>query len=353
MSALTSASLFDHALSSFHDAARSAGGVRECVFAAAGYRVRVLLAGPALEAPLTASLAHLRADRPGATDQPRGPSLTVHAWDSASTGMPYSVLPWTGKAAGSPRELPYFERDGLRVLFNPNSGVLSLLNAPTDEAVCWVAAAGDVPSYERAAPFRTILQWWMADHGRLLVHSAAVGRNGRGLLIAGRGGAGKSTTAWLCLRRGLELAGDDYVILAQEAPDRVYGLYSSLKLGPEPLTGVRDQVPRAGGVGREPAEKSVTYLMPAYEEYLARCLSLQAILLPRITRGGATSIRAASAADAMRALAPSTVYHQAGARAATFRTLAALVRRVPCHVLELGADTAAVPEVIARFLKAC
>jgi hypothetical protein len=54
----------------------------------------------------------------------------------------------------------------------------------------------------------------------------------------------------------------------------------------------------------------------------------------------------------MRTLAPTTVYLHAGARDETFRMLAGIVRRVPCHVLDLGEDLDAIPGVIERFLEA-
>jgi len=92
--------------------------------------------------------------------------------------------------------------------------------------------------------------------------------------------------------------------------------------------------------------------MPEFAGRLASSLALDAILLPRITGGRATAIRPASPAEGMRTLAPTTVYLHAGARAETFRMLAGIIRRVPCHVLELGEDLEAIPGVIERFLEA-
>jgi hypothetical protein len=347
------ARLLSEALLSFEAACGAAGGAREHRFDIAGLPVRVLLAGEGLEPKLLPSLAHLAAPPSAEHGRLGGPSLTICAWDGATTGTPFPSLPLNGGMPGSPRGVPYFERDGLRALFNPNSGSLSLLDAAGGVAVYWVAAADGVPPQESAAPFRTILQWWLADHGSVLAHAAAAGKAGRGALIAGGERAGKSTTAWLCLRHGLEIAGDDHVALTREPPDRVFSLYSSLKLDPGWPPGDPGPARESGGPAPLAGGKVVSYLVPGFEPLLARSLALVAILLPHIGGGAATTIRPASPAEAIRTLAPTTIYIQAGAREDAFRALTGIVRRVPSHVLELGRDLGAIAGTIERFLEAC
>lgn len=55
--------------------------------------------------------------------------------------------------------------------------------------------------------------------GRLAaVHSALVARNGTGLLLRGPSGAGKSTLTYSCLRRGMDIASDDWVYASTRLP---------------------------------------------------------------------------------------------------------------------------------------
>ena len=54
---------------------------------------------------------------------------------------------------------------------------------------------------------RALFHWIMEDRGRALVHAAAVGRSDGGLLIVGRGGSGKSTTALVVRGPGPALPG--------------------------------------------------------------------------------------------------------------------------------------------------
>ena len=350
LSALASASFFSRALAAF-ERATAICGARERCFAAAGSEVRLLLAGDRLEAPLTASLAHLARTAAACPPRPGAPCLTIRAWDDASTNTVFADRPWRGHESGGAREILLHESGPLRVLSNPMTGVLSALDAASGEAIWWIASAEAVPLAERAAPFRTILQWWAADHGCLLVHAAAVGRGAAGVLLAGSERAGKSTTAWLCLRHGLRFAGDDYVAITESPPDRIHGLYSSLKLDLR-----RAAALGAPGGAAEPAgpadEKSVFYLAESHADRLAADLDLRAVLLPRITGGAATTIRRASAAEGLRTLAPTTLYLQPGGRAVAFAVLAGLLRRVPCYVLELGEELDAIAPEIQRFLEA-
>jgi len=277
--------------------------------------------------------------------------LTIRAWDDTSTGTAFADRPWCGRENAEPREILLHESGSLRVLCNPMTGVLSALDTAGGEAIWWTADADTVPLPERAAPFRTILQWWMAEHGCLLVHAAAVGRRATGVLLAGGERAGKSTTAWLCLRHGLRIAGDDYVAIAQSPPDQVHSLYSSLKLDRQRAAAVGSPAGAAEDDGTADG-KTVYFLAGSHADRLAASLELGAVLLPRIGGGPVTTIRRATAAEGLRTLAPTTLYLQPGGRRAAFEVLAGLLRRVPCHVLELGEDLDAVAPEVQRFLEA-
>jgi hypothetical protein len=66
-----------------------------------------------------------------------------------------------------------------------------------------------------------------------LVHAAAVGLNGKGALICGRGGQGKSTLSISALLDGFQYVSDDYLILKKTRELCAYPIYSIATLTPE------------------------------------------------------------------------------------------------------------------------
>jgi hypothetical protein len=352
MSRSAARDFYDLALRSFERACTAAGGCQDRHYEIGGTSFRLRQAGPALSPLVTPALGHLeRAGEATGGTKRLPPELTILAWDSASTGTPLDH-PWTDCPPKSPREVIYHHRDGVRILYDYASGILSLYDERQRTACYSVEAAERLSFAECSAPFRAIFQWWMRGRGRLLVHSAAVGlADGRGILIPGGEGAGKSTTAALCLRHCFRLVGDDFVVLSPGPPVRAESLYSSLKLGPESLARMADLTVLAREIGRPSLEKSVLYLSPAYQKSLAPILEIRAVLLPSLTGRDGTAIRPATPAEGIKALAPSTLYIQTGDQKEAFRILADLVRRIPCYTLELGRDFASVPAAIEEFLR--
>ena len=62
------------------------------------------------------------------------------------------------------------------------------------------------------------------DKGYQLVHAAAVGSEAGAVLISGKGGLGKSTTALSCLGKGLTYVGDSHVVVQLDPFPRVHSL---------------------------------------------------------------------------------------------------------------------------------
>jgi hypothetical protein len=59
-----------------------------------------------------------------------------------------------------------------------------------------------------------LLEWMIWQQGGLLLHAAAVEKNGRCVLIAGRGGVHKSSFVLALMQRGWRVYGDDLILLA-------------------------------------------------------------------------------------------------------------------------------------------
>lgn len=321
---------FSAASDAFDKAQRSAGGVVEHRYEIGGHDVALRFAGQALRRPMTDAFAHLPAGGAGA------PSLTVCLWDSASTGTPLPPTPWREEdllirgEAGSCGDGPVFAAAA------PWAETLWLLHPASARAIFWTSDARSLHAQECAAPLRPILHWWLSRYGIHLVHGAVVGGPEGGLLLAGKGGSGKSTTALACLEAGWQYLGDDYVAVRTAGEPLAFSLYSSAKASPEQLRRWPALAKAAANPAPRGTEKTVLFLAGHAEGRIVSSLPLRAVVLPRVADRDRTHWSRASAAAGLTALAPSTILQLPGAAQASLRALGELARRLPIVRLELG-----------------
>lgn len=327
------------AFAAFHqafDLARTrAGKTVERDFRIGGHLVRMRFAGVGLVAPLTAPFSHLAV--PGEGE----PDLVIGVWDSSSTATELPV------GAGDLEEhhqsaMPgSLASDGIfRSYSRPDPG-LSMLDLAASQALYWLPDATQVPYEDRSAPFRGILNWWMSHHGRQFVHGAAVGTDRGAVLLVGRGGSGKSTTALSSLIRGMLYVGDDYCLLSMDGAPRAHSLYSTAKLHGRNLARLpelREFVINADRLG---SEKGVLLLNERFSEQIVERLPLVAVVVPEVARVAIPELKACSRAGALAALAPSTLLQLSSARPQALRTMADLIRSLPPFSLSLSTDLAA------------
>ena len=317
--------------------------VEERWFRIGGHDLLLRFAGPGAVPAIAPAFAHL-----GSAPAPE-PALVVSIWDSASTGA--APPPTPAVEPDSPAGAFYFFEDPpARGVFQPGIRALSAVDLQADHAWYWVADPADLPYWERAAPIRQILHWWMATRGHQQVHGGAVGRPDGGVLLVGSPGSGKSTSSLVSLASELRYAGDDYSMVSIEPRPWVHSLFSSGKVHPDNLSRLPHLKPVLWNAERLATEKAVVFVDQHFPGRPIEGFPLRAIVVPRITGGARTRVVPTSRAAALIALAPSTVFqlHTAGSEALGYMTR--LVQQVPAYVLELGSDVAEVPGVILGLL---
>ncbi|TML96871.1 MAG: serine kinase [Actinobacteria bacterium] len=338
----------DEVAASFERAADAAGGASLDEYDVGGASVDLQFASPALRDRLTPAFAHLAAR---AGDASPTPSLTVHLWDSASTGAEPPPHPRTSPDQ-PPGALYHFHEPPVRVAYQPGLETLSILDTEAGVAWHWVADALEQPSWDQACPIRQILFWWLAARGYLQVHGAAVGTAAGGVLVVGQAGSGKSTVALACLSSELLYAGDDYVAVAVDPSPSVASLYNSAKLEPAHVHELFPHLlPLLANADRLDTEKAVLYVHEHFPEQTTAAFPLSAVLVPRLRPARREpQIAEASRATAFAALAPSTIFQLHTAGADELATMSRLVARLPCYELEVGSDLSAIPATVVDLL---
>jgi hypothetical protein len=320
-------------------------GCVERRYAIAGEEITMRFAGEEMLARLSASFSHLESGASGT------PSLTVHVWESASSGVEAPPMPGERIEADEDGPFYYYERDGVQAM--SRWGTLSVLNADSAEAWFWAPAAAEIVSWDWAVPFRAILHWWLGRRGVLQVHGGAVGIPDGGALLVGRGGSGKSTAALACLTAGLRYAGDDFVAISTRPDPQVHSLYGSGKVEPGHLMRFRDLVKAVSNPDPGPREKSIVFVEHAHPGAAIHGFPLRAVVVPRVVaRSPETRLLPTPAPAALAALAPSTLFLLHPSTPEVLAEMAALVRSVPCFSLELGSDIDRIPDAIVELLQA-
>jgi len=322
------------------EAAARAGEVTTDIIVA-NARVRIRIASASLAEVLLPALRHLVVPNGGA------PALTICACDEAETGVRPAYADALGRGAND-HTFIVGERRFIAMEDNPVSSICAY---DRDEpiALYWTNAADAVQPWKRCKPFLLLFHWWLLACDWQPVHAAAVGGKIGGLLIGGRTGAGKSTTALACVRAGWTFAGDDYVLIGTDPIPRVEPLFASARLKADMVARMPNLAAAHAGtptvVGREKVDLVLlgTLSQDAFGGFPAR-----AIVLPRVRAGGRTTVRPASPAEAMTTLMPGTLHALRGGSGAAFAKIARFVAALPVFRVDVGSDLAEIPEVLAR-----
>lgn len=346
---VTAESYFDAVQVAYDAAERRAGGPVERRFRVAGQTLRLRFAGAALVAATTDALRHLTATDGGNGDEVGDLGLTVCLFDSVSTRTELPAWPWSRREQEVRGDVPGFCDERFLVAQCWWNGVLGLFDRARRCALFWIRDAADFPFNERGSPLLMQLHAWLRLRGLQLLHAGAVGTPEGGVLLAGRGGAGKSTTAIASLLGGLSYAADDYCVIAAEPQPVAYSLYNSGKLS---LNGLH-RFPQLSGAAAHGSdgEKGLFFLDALHPERLALRLPIRAVVLPAIHDGPDCALEPLSRAVALRAAVSSTLAQIPGADSAVLSATAEFMRQLACYRLRIGTDTERIAACVADLVR--
>ncbi len=319
-------------------------GTQEHGVSIAGHRARLVFAGDALRERLAPALL-------GVSEPGPDPSLTVCLFDSASTRTPMPSAPFGPGDVRERGEIQGLGSGPVRCAFNAGSGMLTLYDRAARRALIWTADATEVPYYETASPLRTLWAWWLEEYGWDVIHAAAVGEGGRGVLLTGRGGSGKTTTALLCVAEGMAYGGDNNLVLEHGTPARGHALFTSATVRPDTLQRVPSLRKRLVNADKLASEKGMLFVGEESGARLLPSFEIACVLLPRVTGTDCSRLVEASPGACLTALAPSSILSVPFAREGAFARMACFVRSTPAFHLELAPDLAAIPTLVRAALE--
>ena len=312
----------------------------------AGRPVQMRIVGRRLAEFMHLPFAHLRVDDPHLT----APRLTIELWDQAETNVSCQL----GLIRDDLDSHPNLKHsaDGRYASYQLQHSLVCL-DRVSGSMVGYVSNAEELSLYERGRPLHVLLSLWHKSLDMPLVHAGLVSKNGRGVLLAGPGGSGKSTSAIASACAGFDYLSEDLVGLQSSPDDGFVGhsLYSSTFIEPDHLK--RFALFEGHAIeGRYSFEKKLLVLLSQIAPLrFARACQIHAVVLPRVLHLPASQLRPASKGEALLTLAPSSLLVGEKSNGLQgFNKLAKLVEQVPCYWLELGGALDEIPCVLERLL---
>lgn len=274
------------------------------------------------------------------------PEMIIYAWDSASPDTDI-IAPWDEEKFEK-GVAP--ESKDLYGVYVGGEESLNFYDPKTKIGYFWTYDVARLPDWILGSPFRTILHWFLNDSKIHLIHAAAVGENGKTVLLTAKSGSGKSTTSMSCLLSGMHYLADDYVAVEMFPEGAVaHSLYHSAKVTKNGLGYFPEFKELIWNKNFSDREKAVIFISDIFPEQVVHKTTLDAIFIPKIT-GKETRIVPATKIEAMLAMAPTTLLQLPMAETKKVNVFKEILGKVPCYILELGPDVRAVPEVIKAFL---
>ncbi len=313
----------------------------------AGVRIRLCFAGPRLEQAFMPALSHIEvpADLAGPP-----PDAVFHAFDSKSTGVAM-VPPPCGRTAFTDRgDIWGFTSTRFRTAFHWSELSVCVFDHISNVGAFWVDDAAALPYWTRSSPLRTLFHWLLARRGLQLVHAAVIGTEAGGILVTGKGGVGKSSTALACLVDGMAYVGDDYLVVGIDPVPTAYSLYSTAKLTPAQAARFPQLALLLDGQQAGNDEKVVLSLYPQRATQIARSLPIRFVMTPRFGSDAETLFEPVAELDLHRAATFTTMAQLPHAGVETFDFMQQLIQRAEIRRIVLGHDLMAVPNAIRRLL---
>ena len=324
----------------------------ESSFSFADRPVHMRIVGSKLAEQMMGVFSHLLVERNGT-----GSHLKIDLWDESITSIscPLKAEPVEDHVMDS----TWYVEFGLilgssedRFVGCQRPQVVTFFDRANQHLVGWVAGSGDLCLYDRGKPLLFPLLLWHSDQGADVIHACLISKRGQGVLLAGKGGVGKSTSALACVGAGFNYLGDDYIGLEATGNGSFLGhsLYSSTWLMADHLSCFPRLIPHAIYAERPEHEKTLALLSQLCPSQLARVAPIQLLILPRVTNGASARIRPASKGEALFALAPKSLILLPSSRARALDKLTKLTEQVPGYWLELGQDLNQIPNRIEELL---
>ncbi|MFO0701632.1 MAG: hypothetical protein U0236_20610 [Nitrospira sp.] len=330
----------------------------ELHFSLYGTQVRYVTASTMLAAPVNELLRHFRQE----VLQSSVPlTLCFHAVDHR-TDIPVTIsssahqLAIKMGAAGEDApgtDLPYeVILDGKRLVAEFFGVGVLVIDSAEGRADGYLINPQIIPNSLIEYLFHLALTELLRRRGLYTIHATALEKNGRGVLIPGNSGRGKTTSFLSLLRSGYRYLSDDHPLL------RDAGTYVDLLPFPIKINVTEQTVEFFPELRTAPAQvlqprfpKRAFYAEDLYATSIGECCRPALVLFPHVIDAPRSHLELLPKSRALEMLLPQAllVYDSEVAKR-EFQVLAKLIKQVDCYRLHFGRDILELPQLITPLL---
>ncbi len=191
---------------------------------------------------------------------------------------------------------------------------------------------------------------WASQTDKILLHAAAVGYQGTGVLVVGRSGSGKSTFSVSCLAAGLDFVSDDYTLVTGSGALCAMPLYTSVAVNPD----MHKKMPQLGEPSVPPNTAWCNGKLQFHlkNQQICPCLALKAIIMPQISGKEEPSIHLSTVGAAMTQMLHSSLTQLDRNRdTALMKQMASRMAGLPVYQMQMSTDLSKNHVFLREFIK--
>jgi hypothetical protein len=257
-------------------------------------------------------------------------SFSIHVWDSSFP----DILPdftWAEQYIFSNQVIPAEVSAPYRILFDRGQGMISVLNLESGQGAIWMRDHSQLDPRCFVSPFRTIISWIADTFNAEIVHASGIDIGGKGILISGPSGSGKSSLSIHAVKRGYGIISDDAVLFEN---GMLYPIYSRAKVEIENKFVSLDNL-KTFKLENSPSGKRILPLSEFGKNFVKN-VQMHSFIFPQIS--GKSSIRSLNLNEASNYLIEHSLRELFGGLPSNSIRLALMLKKYPKYRMDLSGD---------------
>ncbi|MBE6117519.1 MAG: hypothetical protein E7188_03095 [Erysipelotrichaceae bacterium] len=207
----------------------------------------------------------------------------------------------------------------------------------------------NTPLFGNSHDLLPLLDLWARENGMYIFHGAVVGTEGKGVIIAGKSHAGKSTLAIGCMMQGMDLVTDDQ-FMARKVDGVLYAMpvYRILGLNPDSYERLKPDLPVMDKL--VPYEEKI--FLDITGKKLPESLEVRAIVVPELAGAQYPDIRRCEKGTAIVRIVQSSVRkHRGNDTQETVAGMSRMLSTLPVYEISLSTDVNANADALHAFVR--